>query len=101
MTALTIDELNIFAKISLRIIKEQELVIGPLAWDEAAKVSGLHIIDKANGGFTFDGDAREVLNRLVAQYEHLFGKLSREVCKEAARDLITELPVDDVPSSLK
>jgi hypothetical protein len=31
-------------EIPIRIIKEQELVIGPLAWDEAKKVSGLNVL---------------------------------------------------------
>lgn len=101
MPTLTINELNIFSKISLRIIREQELVIGPLAWDEAGKVSGLHIVNKYNGEFTFDGDAKEVLDRLVVQYERLFGRLSHEVCREVTRDLVKELPAEDVPSSLK
>ena len=101
MTTLTLDQLNIFSKISLRIIREQEFIIGPIAWDEARKVQGLHIGDIKKEEVTFDGDAKEVLNRLVNQYVRLFGKLSNEVSKEAAHDLITGLPADEVPSSLK
>ena len=91
---------NIFNQISIRIIQEQALIIGPVAWEEARKVSGL----KVNTGKTevsFSGDATETLNKLVAQYTRLFGRASAEVCKDAVQDLIVELPKDQVPSSLK
>ena len=97
----TLNNLNIFNQISLRIIKEQALIIGPLAWDEERKVSGFHVIDQNKGDVSFDGDAKEVLNKLVAQYERLFGKISHEVCREAVQDLVAKMPTDEVPSSLK
>lgn len=101
MTETLQNELTIFDQISIRIIKEQELVIGPVAWAEAKKVAGFHIVDQDKGEVTFDGDPKEVLNRLVAQYSRLFGQVSKEVCKEAVQDLIAELPQTDVPDSLK
>ena len=97
----TLNIMPIFDKISIRIIKEQELIIGPVAWEEARKVSGFHIVDQKKEEVTFDGDAKEVLNRLVAQYARLFGKASNEVCKEAVQDLIADMPKADVPSSLQ
>ena len=97
----TINNLSIFGQISLRIIREQEMIVGPLAWDEAKKVTGLNIIDSKKGEVSFDGDTKEILDRLVAQYEKLFGKISHDVCREAVQDLIAELPADEVPSSLK
>jgi hypothetical protein len=93
--------LTIFDQISVRIIKEQELVIGPVAWEEAKKVSGFHIVDQDKGEVSFDGDPKEVLNRLVTQYSRLFGQVSKEVCKEAVQDLIAELPKEEVPDSLQ
>lgn len=91
---------TIYSQISIRIIKEQELIIGPVAWEEAQKVSGL-TVDKDNNEVKLSGDPKEVLNRLVAQYSRLFGKVSSEVCREAAQDLIVELPQNDVPTSLQ
>lgn len=88
-------------KISLRIIKEQELIIGPVAWDEARKVQGLKILDQNTGEVVLEGDAKSILNNLVAQYARLFGRASNEVCKEVAKDLIAELPANEVPDSLK
>ena len=90
-----------FPQIVLRIIKEQELIIGPLAWDEARKVSGLNVADGNKGEVSFSGDQKETVNKLVAQYERLFGRASHEVCKEAVQDLVAELPAEEVPSSLK
>mgnify|MGYP001618216591 CR=1 FL=1 len=89
-----------FDQIPIRIIKEQELIIGPLAWDEAKKVSGLSI-NQSHNLVSFNGDSKDIINRLVAQYEHLFGQASHEVCKEAVQDLIAELPAEEIPSSLK
>jgi len=97
----TLTTTNLFAQISIRIIRQQETIIGPVAWTEAGKVQGFHVIDQKAGEVTFDGDAKEILNRLVAQYEKLFGKLSHEVCREAVQDLLAEMPAEEVPSSLK
>ncbi len=44
-----------FNQIPIRIIKEQELIIGPIAWDEAGKVSGL-TIDSLHTSVSFSGD---------------------------------------------
>lgn len=101
MVIIATTPMTIFDQISVRIIKQQELVIGPIAWDEARKVQGLTVVDQEKGEVSFDGDAKEVLNRLVAQYSRLFGRVSEEVCREAVQDLIVELPQDQVPSSLK
>lgn len=89
-----------FNEIPIRIIKEQELIIGPLAWDEARKVSGL-TINQSHDFVSFAGDEKEVINRLVAQYERIFGRASHEVCKEAVQDLIAEMLPEEIPSSLK
>ena len=89
-----------FPKIAIRIIQEQELVIGPLAWDEAKKVVGL-TVDQFNESVSFSGDPKEILNKLVLQYERLFGKLSDEVCKDAVKDLVSQMSPEEIPSSLK
>ena len=47
------------------------------------------------------GDAKDVINRLVAQYERLFGRASREVCKEAAMPFLGNINPTEVPTSLK
>ncbi len=90
----------VFNEISIKIIREQELIMGPLAWYEAEKVSGLNI-DQAHTSVSFTGDAKDIINRLVNQYERIFGKASREVCKQAVKDLITNIPKEELPESLK
>ncbi len=92
--------MNNFVQIPIRIIKEQELIIGPVAWDEAKKVEGL-TIDQSHDSVSFSGDQKDVVNRLVAQYEKLFGKASHEVCREAVQDLLAEMSEEEIPSSLK
>lgn len=92
--------MDTIAQIPIRIIKEQELVIGPLAWDEAKKVNGL-VIDQMKDSASFTGDAKDTINRLVAQYERIFGRASHVVCYDAVSDLIAKMPPEDVPSSLK
>ena len=93
--------MNTFDNIAVKIIKEQELIIGPLAWSEAGKVPGLHVVNEMPGEVTLnDGDPKETVNKLVGQYERLFGKASHEVCREAVASLIAELGPSEIPSSL-
>lgn len=93
--------MNILDQIVIRIIKEQELVVGPIAWQEAQKVDGLLIVGNESATINKDVDAKSVVNGLVSQYEHLFGKASKEVCKEAAGSLIADLTPSEVPQSLQ
>jgi len=94
--------MTIFDQMSIRIIKEQELIIGPLAWDEAKKVSGIQIIDKKKEEIIIqNGDSRLVIDRLVAQYERIFGRASHEVCREAVKDLVAGMSLEEIPSSLR
>ena len=89
-----------FPQIAIRIIKEQELVIGPLAWDEARKVTGLSV-DQSRNSVSMSGDEKDVIDHLVAQYERIFGKASHAVCHDAVKDLIAEMSPEEVPESLK
>lgn len=92
---------NLFDQISVRIIREQELLIGPLAWDEARKVSGLEVVDQQAGSVKISGDPKKMLTNLVQQYSRLFGQASTAVCKQAVQDLIVELPKEQVPDILQ
>ena len=42
-----------------------------------------------------------VLENLVGQYEKLFGKLSREVCRDAVRPLLQFASQEEIPDTLK
>ena len=92
--------MDTLSQIASKIIKEQMLIIGPLALVEAKKVSGL-TVDSGTGDIVLSGDKSDILNKLVSQYEHLFGRASREVCREAALSLVAELPQSEVPANLR
>jgi hypothetical protein len=93
--------MTIFSEISTRIIKEQEQVIGPLAWSEAGKVPGLQIDRTKGEAIVETNDPKSTIDRLVAQYERLFGRASEEVCREAAAPLLAKLSPTEIPSSLR
>lgn len=92
--------MDIFSNMIVKIIKEQELVIGPLAWSEAGKVQGLRVNQARHEAIFGDGDAKETVNRLVGQYEQLFGRASREVCREAVAGMLANFQPSEIPSSL-
>jgi hypothetical protein len=89
-------------RVASSIIKEQALVIGPLAWSEAQKVTGFSSVDPQSGTVTMgSGDPKIAVDQLVARYERLFGQASHEVCRDAARSLLATLQPAEVPSSLR
>lgn len=90
-------------QIALKIIKEQELLMGPVAWFEANKVKGLQIIDREKGVLSIDtaADANVVINDLVGRFGNLFGRAGLEVCREAVSALIADLQPAQIPSSLR
>jgi len=92
--------MSAYDAIATKIITEQELLIGPIAWEQAQKVSGLSV-DVAAHASEVKGNPKEVLEKLVAQYEVLFGPASREVCRDAARPLIAQVPQEGIPAVLK
>lgn len=82
-----------------RIIKEQQTIIGPVALDQAKKVSGIQIVSVDDVKVT--GNGKEILENLVNQYARLFGRASIEVCKEAIEPISDKIPVNDLPDILK
>lgn len=92
--------MNTFDQIATKIIKEQELIIGPIAWQEAAQVSGLVLDDHTEARIADTAEPKSVVNSLVGRYERLFGRASREACKEAVGALLADLAPSDVPSAL-
>ncbi len=88
-----------YAQAISRIIKEQQSIIGPIALDQAKKVSGLQVVSAGNISIT--GKGKDVLESLVNQYSKLFGKASIEVCKEAFEPYTDKIPVSEVPDILR
>ncbi len=95
--------MTIYDQIALKIIREQELLMGPVAWLQAAKVPGLRIIDQKKGEISIDQGSDNVLviNNLVDRFGNLFGRAGREVCKEAVGALVADLEPNRVPVSLR
>jgi hypothetical protein len=89
---------NIFKQITLSIIKQQERVLGSLAWLEAGKVTGLTVKDH---DVTLGKDAKKILGGLVAQYEALFGQASVEVCRGAVKSVAGDVEKAELPAILQ
>lgn len=92
--------MEVFNQIATKIIEQQQTIIGPVAVEQAKSVKGLKV-DWDKHSVTVTGDGAAVIDKLVSQYKELFGKISVEVCKEAASKLISQLPADQRPKSLK
>ena len=88
-----------YAQAISNIIKEQQAIIGPIALDQAKKVSGLEV--SSTDDVKIFGNKKEVLSALANQYSKLFGKASVEVCKEAFEPYSDKIPATDVPDILK
>src|SRR3989338_283840 len=94
--------MNIYEQLGLKIIREQELLMGPVSWMEAAKVKNLRVIDREKGVISIEeSDGRQAINDLVERFGKLFGRAGREVCKEAVGALVAYLQPAQVPTSLK
>ena len=84
----------------LEIIQRQVHIIGPVAWDEAVKVQGI-TIDAQKNSISVTGDPKVVLEQLTAKYEELFGNASLQICKEATRKFISQVPQEQIPEALR
>jgi len=94
---MTVDAFN---KLILKIIEEQESIIGPLAVEQAKKVEGLDL-DWTDHKITINGDNKLILEQLAKQYETVFGETSLEVCREVVHKMYTLLPQGQIPSLLQ
>lgn len=92
--------MDLYVEIARKIIEQQELIIGPVAIEQAKRVPGISI-DWPKHVITLPGDEAGAIDELVRQYEHLFGRLSVEVCKDAAASLLAQLPPDKKPKLLR
>ena len=81
------------------VVSEQKLIIGPMAIDEANKVSGLKISSDLKD-VEVSGEAKIVLENLVGQYQKLFGQASVEACKDAIRPLLPKMKMEELPQVL-
>lgn len=87
------------AQAASKIIKEQEAIIGPIALDQAKKVSGMAVVTADDIKIT--GNKKQALDNLVKQFEKLFGRASVQVCKEAFEPFAEKIPQTDIPDILR
>ncbi len=92
--------MDIFAQLVERIIKEQESIIGPIALEQAKKVPGLKV-DWQKHEVDLDGNKSDIVEKLVEQYQGLFGQASVEACKSAVKTLLTSVPKGQIPPLLQ
>ena len=88
-----------YAKVVVKIIKAQEAIVGPVAFEQAKKVKGLSF-GTTEDEVKIEGDKKATLEQLLRQYEALFGRASIEVCKSAVRGIIANVPKDQLPQLL-
>lgn len=91
--------MDIYTDAVNRIIHQQETIIGPLALDQARKISGITV--ESTGNVSISGDPKQILNNLVTIYSDFFGLASIEVCKEAVRSMKEHIPLQNLPDILK
>jgi hypothetical protein len=91
--------MDIFTQITIKIIKSQREIIGPMAIDLAKHVDGLTVTNPDN--ISISASPKIVITDLVNKYAQLFGKASIEVCKDAVREIKPPVPVDELPDILK
>ena len=91
--------MDVYSQIVQRIIKQQESIIGPIAVEQAEHIHNLRL-DWGKKDVSVSGDGAKVIDDLVGQYKELFGKISVEVCKEAAGPLMSQLPAGKLPKTL-
>src|SRR4051812_21111526 len=72
----------LFDQIAEKIIEQQEAIIGPVAVEQAKRVTELKI-DWPKHDVDISGDPKVAIDDLVEQYKQLFGEIAVETCKEA------------------
>ena len=96
-----VTDITIYNKILSQILKEQETILGSLAWQLAERISGLKIVNKESFEVRIIGDPKAVIDNFVLRCERVFGSFARDACKQAVAYLTAEMPTDDIPTRLR
>jgi hypothetical protein len=94
-------DISIYNKILSELLKEQEVILGSLAWQLAGKISGLSIVNKENFEVRISGDPKAVIDSYILRCERIFGAFAKDASKQSVAYLLAELPADDIPAQLK
>ncbi len=90
----------VYESIAVKIIAQQEKIIGPIAVMQAKQVSGVDVNWDIKS-VHISIDPREAINNLVQQYSELFGQLSIDICREAVASTLMGLNKEDIPLVLQ
>ncbi len=96
----TANDTALFGQIAERIISQQENIIGPIAVERARLVKKL-TLDWPKHSVSVSGNPTAAIDELVERYKELFGQIAVETCKEAVSNLLSQLPADEQPKSLR
>jgi len=91
--------MDVYCQIATKIIQSQEAIIGSVAVEQAESIPGFKI-DWTTQQVVISGDEANAIDELVDKYKFLFGRLSVEVCKEAAAPLLGQLQPGGRPRTL-
>lgn len=85
------------------IVTHQIDVLGPLAIEQAKKVSGLSVDDQGHVKIlgAYKSKPKALLTTLITSYGKLFGQASIEVCIDAIKEAGTRLPDDQIPDVVR
>lgn len=86
-----------YVTIILKIVVEQELLMGPVAVDLAKNTPGIQLKDHTD--LNLNGDPKKILHNLIQGYQQVFGRTSIEVSKRAIKSM--NVSKDDLPEILK
>jgi len=89
-----------FSKLLGTIIAEQENIIGPIAIEQAKKVTGLNI-NWPEKKVIINGDKKTILESLINRYKNIFGQASVEVCREILHSMAADISKEQIPSILQ
>jgi hypothetical protein len=92
--------MDLYAQMAIKIIQGQEAIIGPVAVEQAERISGLKL-DWSAHEVSIEGNKSKIIDSLIGVYKELFGQISVEVSKEAVANLASQLPADGLPEALK
>lgn len=93
--------MDIYNQMAVKIIEQQESTIGPMAVQRAMGISNLAINWTKHQVTIMGNDGPGTIDMLVGAYKLLLGGVSVETCKNAAAPLLSQLPVDKQPKSLR
>ena len=91
--------MDTFSQLIVKIIQEQETIMGPIAIEQAQKINGL-VINWKDHSVIISGDKKNILENLVNKYQSIFGQTSVEVCREIVHSMESNIPENIIPKLL-